>query len=269
MSSLVDGGSLAAPVALDVRGLTKRFGGTTALEGVSFVVPARQVTGIIGPNGSGKTTTLKCLSGFLRPDAGSVDLFGRSTTGSSPAELFALGVVQTFQRVALAEDMSVAENVLAGADGRRLRMPSRLLPDLFGFDGGLRGIDPSQLLSTLASVGLEPYTDEPVGTLPLGIRRRVELARALMAQPRVLLLDEPASGLDARESAEFVRLLVAVRDENPDLTVVIVEHDLEVIAGACDQLVVLDFGRLIAAGGVADTLSDPRVKAAYLGGSVV
>lgn len=255
--------------AVVVNGITKRFGGTTALDDVSFTAPARQVTGVIGPNGSGKTTTLKCVSGFLEPDDGTIELFGEPTTGASPAELFQRGLVQTFQRIALAEDMTVAENVLLGGDGRHLGKPVRLLPDLLGFDDGLRGISPSDVVDVLGRVGLEAYTDELVGNLPLGIRRRIELARALLAAPRVLLLDEPASGLDARESAEFIDLLAAVRADDPDLTILIVEHDLEVVAGVCDQLVVLDFGKRIAGGGVEETLADPQVRAAYLGSAVV
>lgn len=261
------GTALATDVVIAVDGLTKRFGGTTALDGVSFDVRRGRVTGVIGPNGSGKTTTLKCLSGFLRPDAGTVAVDGRDTTGHSPSALFALGLVQTFQRVALAEDMTVAENVVLGGDGRRIARPRRLLADLLGLDPGLRGIDTAAVIAALARTGLEAYTDELVGKLPLGIRRRVELARALMASPRILLLDEPASGLDARESAEFIGLLSEVRSDDPELTLVIVEHDLEVIAGVCDDLVVLDFGRLIATGGVEETFADERVRLAYLGTS--
>lgn len=253
--------------AIAIERLTKRFGGTTALSDVSFEIGRGRVTGIIGPNGSGKTTTLKCLSGFLRPDEGSITVNGEDTTGRSPAELFELGIVQTFQRVALAEEMTVAENVLLGADSRRIRRPRRLLPDLLGFDSGLLGTDTAAVIDALARAGLEAYTDELVGQLPLGIRRRVELARALVARPRILLLDEPASGLDARESSEFVEVLVGVRSQEPDLTLVIVEHDLEVIAGVCDDLVVLDFGQLIATGGVEETFADQRVRDAYLGTS--
>ena len=255
--------------AVVLRGVTKRFGGTTALDDVSFTAPAQQVTGVIGPNGSGKTTTLKCVSGFLQPNEGAIELFGEPTTGASPAQLFRRGLVQTFQRVALAEDMTVAENVLLGADGRRLGKPIRLLADLFGLDDGLRGVSPDHVVEILGRVALEAFADELVGNLPLGIRRRVELARALLASPRLLLLDEPASGLDARESAEFIDLLASVRADDPDLTILIVEHDLEVIAGVCDELVVLDFGRRIAGGGVRETLADPSVRAAYLGSAVV
>jgi ABC-type branched-subunit amino acid transport system ATPase component len=250
---------------IDVAGLTKRFGGTTALDAVTFQVRRGRVTGIIGPNGSGKTTTLKCLSGFLRPDGGSISVDGTVTTHESPRRLFELGIVQTFQRVALAEDMTVAENVLLGGDGRRIARPRRVLADLLGLDRGMHGSDPAEVVSVLAETGLEAYTDDLVGTLPLGIRRRVELARALLARPRFLLLDEPASGLDAKESAELVQVVADVRAGDPSLTLVVVEHDLEVIAGVCDDLVVLDFGHLIAAGGVEATFADERVRAAYLG----
>lgn len=257
----------AGTTIIGVDSLTKRFGGTTALDEVSFDVRRGAVTGVIGPNGSGKTTLLKCLSGFLRPDGGTVSVDGSDATGLSPERLFAKGIVQTFQRVALAEDMTVSENVLLGGDGRRIGRPRRLLHDLFGLDAGLQGTDSSGLLAALGQTGLEAYADELVGKLPLGIRRRVELARALVARPRVLLLDEPASGLDARESAEFVGLVADVRRETPDLTLLIVEHDLSVIAGVCDQLVVLDFGQLVASGGVEETFADERVRRAYLGGA--
>lgn len=258
-------GSVDTDVAIRVRGLTKRFGGTTALDDVGFDIRRGRVTGVIGPNGSGKTTTLKCLSGFLQPDAGTIHFDGQPTAGSPPGRLFQLGVVQTFQRVALAEDMTVAENVMLGDDGRRISRPRRLLADLVGMDSGMRGVDVRALIDVLGRTGLEAYTDELVGKLPLGIRRRVELARSLVARPRVLLLDEPASGLDGRESSEFIDVLAAVRRSDPELTLVIVEHDLEVIAGVCDDLVVLDFGQLIAAGGVEETFADERVRAAYLG----
>lgn len=253
-----------AGLALEVRDLTKRFGGTQALRGISFDVPHGSITGIVGPNGSGKTTTLKCLSGFLAPTAGTVRAFGVDVTGARPQRLWQLGMAQTFQRVALAEEMTVTENVLAALDGRVIARPTRLIPDLLGADSGAATVDVETLGAALVTVGLDAYADELVAGLPLGIRRRVELARAVAGRPRILLLDEPASGLDARESTELVEVIRAVHRQ-AELTVVIVEHDLEVIAGLADRLVVLNFGEIIASGGVAEALADDAVRTAYLG----
>lgn len=251
--------------AVEAAEVVKRFGGTQALRGISFTVAAGSITGVVGPNGSGKTTMLKCLSGFLRPTAGTVRVFGEDVTGASPQELWRRGMAQTFQRVALGDDMTVTENVLTALDGHRIARPSRLAADLVGADSGLHGVDVTSLVDVLGVTGLDSYADEVVGTLPLGIRRRTELARALAARPRILLLDEPASGLDARESADIVTAVRAAHDR-VGLTILIVEHDLEVIAGLADHLVVLNFGQIIAAGGVAETLAHDEVRAAYLGG---
>lgn len=250
--------------AVQVDGLSKSFGGTQALSDVTFRIPAGQVTGVIGPNGSGKTTLLKCLSGFLRPTAGTISIFGEPVAGASPQSLFQRGVVQTFQRVALAEDMTVAENIIIGVDGRRLQHPRRLVADLLGHDPGLHGVPVQPVIEALGRTRLEGYADELVGNLPLGIRRRVELARAVAAGPRLLLLDEPTSGLDARESAEMVDV---VRDVSAGrgVTTVIVEHDLQVLQEIATHLVVLDFGQVIGQGDVESTLADERVRTAYLG----
>lgn len=258
------------PPAIALKGVTKRFGGTLALHSVSFEVAAHSVTGILGPNGSGKTTSLKTMSGFVEPDEGDVILLGERVNGRSPQERFELGLVQTFQRVALAEDMTVTENVIIGSDGHRLKRPRRMVRDMFGADhSGLAGVDLEPLLDVLAATGLEPFVDEMVGNLPLGVRRRVELSRALMARPTVLLLDEPASGLDVAESEEFIDVLTNVKQRAPELTMVIVEHDLEVVAGVCEQIIVLDFGEVIASGEIRTVFADAMVRSAFLGNADV
>lgn len=260
----------SAPPAIALRDVTKRFGGTLALDSVSFEVAARTVTGILGPNGSGKTTSLKTMSGFVAPDEGDVTLLGERVNGRPPQERFELGLVQTFQRVALAEDMTVAENVIIGLDGHRLKRPRRMLQDMFGADhSGLAGVDLGPVFDVLAATGLEPFVDEMVGNLPLGVRRRVELSRALMARPTVLLLDEPASGLDVAESEEFIGVLTNVKQRSPELTMVIVEHDLEVVAGVCEQIIVLDFGKVIASGDIRSVFADEMVRSAFLGNADV
>lgn len=255
-----------AALAVELQGVVKRFGGTVALDGVSFAARVGVTTGVLGPNGSGKTTSLRHIAGLLEPDDGEVRIFGERANGLSPQERFRRGVVQTFQRVALAENLSVTENVIVGADGRRLSRPRRLLADLMGGDpSALRGVDLGPVLDVMVAVGIEAHADEQVGNLPLGLRRRVELARALVAEPRLLLLDEPTSGLDVTESAEFVDVLAKATRRDPDLTLVLIEHDLSVVAGVCDDIVVLDFGQVIATGDVSSVFADPTVRSAFLG----
>ncbi len=250
--------------AVEVRGLTKSFGGTRALHEVTFDVAEGSLTGLVGPNGSGKSTTLRCVSGFLRQDAGVVSLFGERIERSSPQGAARRGVAQTFQRVALAEELTVAENVILASDARRLSMPRRLLLDARGFDRGTRGVDMEAVLGAIEETGLEACADEPAGSLPLGIRRRVELARAIAVRPRLLLLDEPMSGLDTGESAAMAEVVRRIH-ASKGATILVVEHDMEVIASLCSHLVVLDFGQVLAAGETAATLRDPAVRDAYLG----
>lgn len=254
-------------LALEVRGLSKHFGGTKALHDVTFDVAQGSLTGLVGPNGSGKTTTLRCLSGFLRPNAGSIRLFGEPIERLTPQAASRRGVAQTFQRIVLAEDMTVAENLLLACDGARLRWPRRLLMDACGFDQGLQGTQLGEVLGALERTGLESYADEQVGSLPLGVRRRVEIARALAVRPRLLLLDEPLSGLDTAESKEMAAVIAQIHIEE-GVTVLVVEHDLVAISTLCTDLVVLDFGEVLAAGETASTLADPAVRDAYLGAGV-
>lgn len=258
----------AAPAALEATAVVKRFGGTKALAGVDLIAVRGEITGLVGPNGSGKTTMLKCLSGFLQPDSGQIRLFGERVENATPQLLARRGLTQTFQRVALGEEMTVAENVAIADDGHRMPWPARLVQDTLGRDTGLFGVDAAAVLHALELTGLESYVDDLVAGLPLGIRRRVELARALAASPRLLLLDEPTSGLDVRESHEMADLIASVVNEG-NLSVLIVEHDLAVIGALCSTLVVLEQGQVISRGPTADVLADERVRQAYLGSADV
>ncbi|WP_156869472.1 ABC transporter ATP-binding protein [Sporichthya polymorpha] len=251
-------------LAVQAVGLSKHFGGTRALNDVDIEVPVGRITGIVGPNGSGKTTFLKVLTGFLGPTAGTIRLFGEPLPVLNPVAVAAAGVSQTFQRVALAERMTVAENVLLALDGASYSLPRTLLADVLGFDRGLRGVRLDRVREALYITNLVGYADVLAGALPLGIRRRVELARAIAARPRMLLLDEPASGLDPRESAEMAEEILLLH-QRQDLTIVVIEHDMSVIDRLCEQVVVLQFGEVLTAGPTAAVLRDERVREAYLG----
>jgi ABC-type branched-subunit amino acid transport system ATPase component len=256
-------------IVLEVMGLTKRFGGTVALDDVSFAVSGGECLGIVGPNGSGKTTLLRCVTGLLSPDAGRVSVDGQpvAVAGTSPSvsRVCDAGVTQTFQRTVLAEDSTVAENILVGRSGLESpRVARSLLRDLFGLRSALDKAQRRELVDVLLATGIERYADIVTGALPLGVKRRVELARALVRAGSVLLLDEPTSGLDRSESRDMVALLHQVRREK-NITIVIVEHDMEVIRSLCDRVVVLDFGRKLLEGDTGSVLADEQVKRAYLG----
>ena len=245
--------------AVDVR---RRFGGLAAVDGVSLAVNAGQIKGVIGPNGAGKTTLFNIISGLLKPDAGRITFKGRPITGLKPYEIARAGVSRTFQNPSLFLQMNVLENVMVGRH-------SRTRWDFFGC--GLRW--PGQAreeraigaaaLAQLDYVGLADLADRPAGALPFGQRRMVELARALATEPEMLLLDEPASGLNTREKEDLGRLIRRIRDRG--ITVLLVEHDMAVVMGLSDDITVLHNGRSIAEGAPHAVQNDPKVVSVYLG----
>jgi branched-chain amino acid transport system ATP-binding protein len=247
--------------ALAASGVTVRFGGLTALEDVSITAPARQVTGIIGPNGAGKTTLLNAVCGFVRPGSGEIYFGERRLTGVRPHRLAGLGIARTMQGVGLFGGLSVVENVMVGATCQTRA----------GFASALLGLPRSdrderrlreQALQALARVGAADLADHMPGTLAYGLRKRVALARAVVARPRLLLLDEPASGLSENELPELGELIKKLA---ADAGVVVIEHRMDLVMSVCDTVFVLDFGRLIASGAPAEVQADPAVTAAYLG----
>lgn len=263
------GSTAAAPIAdnapdagvLDARDVTVRFGGLTALDGVSLVVPPRQVTGVIGPNGAGKTTLLNVLCGFVKPDSGTLSLDGRPLTRLRPHKLAALGIARTLQGVGLFGNLSVIENVMAGANVHaRTGFTSALLA-LPRSDRDERKLRETAY-QALTDLGVEGLADRRPGELPYGLRKRVSLARALAGRPRLLLLDEPASGLSEAELAELGEVITGLARQ---ASVVVVEHHMDLMMSVCDTLVVLDFGKVIARGTPAQVRSDEAVTAAYLG----
>jgi branched-chain amino acid transport system ATP-binding protein len=246
---------------LEVSGVSVRFGGLTALDAVSLAVAPREVVGVIGPNGAGKTTLLNVLCGFIRPDEGQVFIDGRRHRNLRPHRLAGLGIARTLQGVGLFEGLSAIENVMVGANCRATA----------GFWSALLGLPRSdrderrlrqEAGQALGRVGAGGVADARPAELPYGMRKKVALARALAARPKLLLLDEPASGLAEDELDDLGDL---IRELTAETALVIVEHHMDLMMSVCDSLVVLDFGKVISRGSPQEIQDDPAVTAAYLG----
>jgi ABC-type branched-subunit amino acid transport system ATPase component len=231
-------------MSLEVDGAVKQFRGLRALDGVSLSVREGEIVGLIGPNGSGKTTLLNLASGVLRPTKGRIRVGGADATGRKPHELARLGVGRTFQQIRLFAEMTVEENVEVGAVARHR--------------------DSERVSALLERLGLVPDRERLATTLPYGQQRRVEIARALAGEPRYLLLDEPAAGMNEAESDALLETIRAVRDDD-GCAILIVDHDLRLIMRLCERIHVLAEGRTICEGTAATVRRDPAVIQAYLG----
>jgi ABC-type branched-subunit amino acid transport system ATPase component len=250
----------ASGVLLRIDNARKQFGGVTAVNDVSFEVRAGEIVALIGPNGAGKSTTFNLITGVLAPSGGTISVLGKRIDNAPPQEVTKLGVARTFQHVKLVPDMSVLENVAIGA---HLRGHAGALASMFRLDRADEAALLAEAARQIARVGLSDQIDAPAGSLSLGQQRIVEIARALCADPMLLLLDEPAAGLRHMEKQRLAALLRQLRDGG--MSVLLVEHDMGFVMNLADRIVVLDFGTKIAEGTPATIKTNPEVIKAYLG----
>jgi len=248
---------------LEVCNVTKRFGGVTAINDTTFHVNAKEIYGLIGPNGAGKTTMFNIITGNYEPSEGAIKFHGQRIDGIKPHKIVHRGIARTFQNIRLFESMSVLDNVLIGFDYQAeytyLEAMFRL-PRFFGEERRIR----KRAFEIMEVLGIAEYADEMATSLSYGQQRKVEIARALAAAPQLLLLDEPAAGMNPQETHELAELFFKIRDEF-DVTILLIEHDMKFVNKLCDRVMVLDYGRTIFEGDIKDAIQDEEVIKAYLG----
>ena len=248
---------------LEVKNLSISFGGLKAVDNFHINIEKGQLYGLIGPNGAGKTTIFNLLTGVYKPNAGSIVLDDVNITGKSTIEINQAGIARTFQNIRLFKDMSVLDNVKAGLHNHHKYSTVEgifRLPRYFKIE---KEMD-EEAMNLLKVFDLDKECDFKASNLPYGKQRKLEIARALATEPKLLLLDEPAAGMNPNETAELMDTIRFVRDEF-DMTVLLIEHDMKLVSGICEELTVLNFGQVLAQGKTSDVLNDPQVIKAYLG----
>ena len=248
---------------LDVKNLSISFGGLKAVDDFSITIEKGQLYGLIGPNGAGKTTIFNLLTGVYKPDGGRILLDGKDITGHKAIQINQAGIARTFQNIRLFKELSVLDNVKVGLHNHHkystlsgiLRLPSYYKVE--------KEMD-ERAMELLKVFDLDKEFDYKASNLPYGKQRKLEIARALATEPKLLLLDEPAAGMNPNETAELMKTIRFVRDHF-DMTVLLIEHDMKLVSGICEKLTVLNFGQVLACGETSDVLRDPEVVKAYLG----
>ncbi|HWK85170.1 MAG TPA: ABC transporter ATP-binding protein [Caldimonas sp.] len=250
-------------VVLDVHGISLSFGGVKALSNVTFDVKEHEIRAIIGPNGAGKSSMLNCINGVYQPQQGSISLRGKTFHQMNSRQVAEMGVARTFQNLALFKGMSVLDNLMTG---RNLKMRTNLLQQAIRWGAAEREETEQRIVveRIIDFLEIQPYRKTPVGRLPYGLQKRVDLGRALAMEPQVLLLDEPMAGMNVEEKQDMSRFILDVNDEF-GTTIVLIEHDMGVVMDISDRIVVLDYGKKIGDGAPEAVRSNPEVISAYLG----
>lgn len=248
---------------LEIKNLGISFGGLKAVDNFHIQIEKGQLYGLIGPNGAGKTTVFNMLTGVYKPNEGIITLDGKNITGKKTTEINKAGVARTFQNIRLFKDLTVLDNVKAGLHNHYKYSTIEgilRLPRYFKTEKAMN----ERALNLLKVFGLDKVQDYKASNLPYGEQRKLEIARALATEPKLLLIDEPAAGMNPNETGELMEMIQFVRKEF-DMTILLIEHDMKLVSGICEALTVLNFGQVLAEGKTSDVLNDPKVITAYLG----